>query len=265
MTRLVTKHTQSEHSGTRRRTNTDTYSKYNIRYYLEYKSFSHNPSFRKAIKMVTTRQSSKASTSEHEVAGPSTVALDSEYESASDRSSSPEKPPKKKALVEYIPSAIIEEPSDLKPSTLKDKDMDLVALRHGIPRDSLLLPAIGQSANNPPEGYIAWSCYHCSAGGIPPLNGFLINILNYIECAPFQLHPNSVAILTSLYVIFQTCYHREPQPQEIRYLYTLRTSRTTSASVISLEGRNTKVIEGIKSNVGPYKAQWFFVRDPAPC
>ena len=26
-----------------------------------------------------------------------------------------------------------------------------------------------------------------------------------------------------------------------------------------------KVAEGKKSNVGPYKTQWFFVRDPAPC
>lgn len=101
--------------------------------------------------------------------------------------------------------------------------------------------------------------------GNPPLNGFLINLLNYIECALFQLQPNSVVILTSLCVIFQSCHRREPQPQEIRFLYTLRTSHTTSASVISLEAINMKVIEGIKSNVGPYKAQWFFVRYPAPC
>ena len=215
--------------------------------------------------MVTTRLSSKASTSEHEIVGPSTEAFDSDYETASERSSSPERPPKRKMLATYTPSTIIEKPKDLKPSTLKEKDLDSIALRHGIPRDSLLLPTTGQLANTPPEGYIAWSRYHCLAGGIPPLNGFLINIINYIECAPFQLHPNSVAVLSSLYVIFQFIYQREPHPQEIRYLYTLRTSRTAKASVVSLEGRNMKVVEGIKLNVGPYKTQWFFVRDPAPC
>ena len=124
--------------------------------------------------MVTTRLSSKASTSEHEIVGPSAEDFDSGYETLSEGNSSPERPPRKRAVATYTPSSIIEEPKDLKPSTLREKDLDSIALRHGIPRDSLLLPAIGQLANNPPEGYITWSRYHYLAGGIPPLNGFLI-------------------------------------------------------------------------------------------
>ena len=104
---------------------------------------------------------------------------------------------------------------DLRVSKLKEKDLDFAAWKHDIPRDALLLPTEGQLANNPPEGYITWSRFHCSAEGIPPLNVFLINFFNYIECAPFQFHPNSIAILTALYMIFQGLYQREPQPHEI--------------------------------------------------
>lgn len=215
--------------------------------------------------MVDTRQSSKASTIGSKAVGPSVAAHDSEHSSGSESSSSQERRPKRRAIVQYTPSTIIEAPADLRPSVLKEIDLDSIALKNGIPRDFLLLLAEGQLANNPPKGYIAWSRFHCSAGGIPSLNGFLINFFNYIECAPFQFHPNSVTILISLYVIFQSLYCREPQPHEVRHLCTLWFGRNTNASVISLEGRTTKVVEGIKSNVGPYKDHWFFVRDPTPC
>ena len=148
---------------------------------------------------------------------------------------------------------------------MKEKDLDTIAWKHGIPCDSLLLPTRDQRAYNPLEGYIARSRYHGTARGIPPLNGYLINLFNYLEGAPFQLHPKSIAILTTLYVIFQSLYKREPQAHEIRYLYTMRTTRSSSHSIISLEAKSSKVVKGVKSNVGPYKDHWFFVRDQAPC
>lgn len=105
--------------------------------------------------MVVTRQLSKASATRSEATGPSVAAHDSEPSSGSKSSSSQERPRRRRALVQYTLSTIIEAPTDLRPSVLKEKDLDVFTLKHGIPRDSLLVPAEGQLANNSPEGYIA--------------------------------------------------------------------------------------------------------------
>lgn len=136
---------------------------------------------------MVTRQSSKASAAGSEATGPSAITLDSGFPSDYEESPTLENTRRRRAttLVVYAPSGIIEDPSNARASKLREKDMGSIALKHGIPRESLLLPTEDQRVYNPPEGYIAWSRYHCTAGGIPSLNGFLINFFNHIECAHF--------------------------------------------------------------------------------
>lgn len=107
--------------------------------------------------MVVTRQRSKALVVGSETAGPYAAILNPEYSFGSEESPSPERPKRRRALVHYSLSAIIEEPSDVRASKPKEKDLDSIAWKHGIPRDALLLPTEEQRANNPLEGYIAWS------------------------------------------------------------------------------------------------------------
>lgn len=150
--------------------------------------------------MVVTRQSLKAFAAGSEVVSPSTTTLDSNIPSDYEESPIPQKAKRHRVAppVVYVPLEIIENLSDAHASKLKEKYLDVVAWKHGIPHDSVLLPTRDRRDYNPHEGYIAWSRYHCTVGGIPPLNGYLINFYNYLECAPFQLHHNPVVIITLL-------------------------------------------------------------------
>ena len=45
-------------------------------------------------------------------------------------------------------------------------------------------------------------------GAIPPINAWIVSFVTYLKVAPFQLQPNSYAILVCLFVIFQRKYGR---------------------------------------------------------
>ena len=66
----------------------------------------------------------------------------------------------------------------------------------------MLLSGEGVMPYNPPEGYFAYSQYHCMCGAIPQIKAWIISFITYLKVAPFQLQPNSYAILVSLFVIF---------------------------------------------------------------
>ena len=77
-------------------------------------------------------------------------------------------------------------------------------------------------ANNPPEGYFAFSDHITQAGAHLPLRSYFIDVLEYFGIAPLQLSPNGYAILIALFVIYNEMGFPQPTPLEVNYMYTLK-------------------------------------------
>src|SRR5574338_1162051 len=111
--------------------------------------------------------------------------------------------PAPRSLVDgYGPQELLDSPPDCFPSFLKEEQLDVISRSFGIDRARMLLPGREVMPYDPPEGYFAYSRYHCMCGAIPPLNTWVVSFLTYLKVAPFQLQPNSYALLVSLFVIF---------------------------------------------------------------
>ena len=167
-----------------------------------------------------------------------------------------------KSLVDGCgPQELLNSPPDCFPSSLKEEQLDVISRSFGIDRALMLLPGEGVMPYDPPEGYFAYSRYHCMCGAIPPVNAWILSFVTYLKVAPFQLQPNSYAILVCLYAIFQKRYGRAPSNREIRYLYNLRGYRKGSP-YISLESAvSFKPVLDLYSKYSMFKKEWFFVRD----
>ena len=97
--------------------------------------------------------------------------------------------------------------------------------------------------------------------GHSPINAWILSFITYLKVAPFQLQPNSYAILVSLFVIFQRRYGRPPSNREIRYLYNLRGYKKGSP-YISLESAvSFKPVLDLYSEFIMFKKEWFFIKD----
>lgn len=119
--------------------------------------------------------------------------------------------PTPRSLVDgYGPQELLNSPLDCFPSSLREEQLDVISRSFGIDRACMLLPLEGVMPYNPPEGYFAYSRYHCMCGAIPPINAWIVSFITYLKVAPFQLQPNSYAILVCLFVIFQRKYGCPP-------------------------------------------------------
>ena len=147
------------------------------------------------------------------------VETRSEKKKSTDRSESSVVPPAQpgperrgptpRSLVDgYGPQELLNSPPDCFPSSLREEQLDVISRSFGIDRARMLLPGKGVMPYNPPEGYFAYSRYHCMCGAIPPINAWIVSFVTYLKVAPFQLQPNSYAILVCLFVIFQRKYGR---------------------------------------------------------
>ena len=116
-------------------------------------------------------------------------------------------------------------PGESFPTVLTEEKLNQIASSFGIPRSSMRLPGPNDTPGNPPEGYMAWSKYHCMCGTVPPLNQWIASFVNFLRIAPMQLQPNSYAMLNSMYVIFMQRYNRRPTFREIRFFYNVRNYR----------------------------------------
>ena len=87
----------------------------------------------------------------------------------------------------YGPQELLNSPPDCFPNSLKEGQLDVIARSFGIDRASMLLPGDGVMPYDPPEGYFAYSRYHCMCGAIPPINAWIVSFITYLKVAPFQL------------------------------------------------------------------------------
>ena len=77
-------------------------------------------------------------------------------------------------------------------------------------------------ANNPLEGYFAFSYLVMRAGARLPLRLYFTDVLEYLGIAPLQLAPNCCAILAALFVIDSQMGFPQPTPLEVNYMCTLK-------------------------------------------
>ena len=70
-------------------------------------------------------------------------------------------------------------------------------------------------ANDPPEGYFAFSHHIMRAGARLPLWSYFIDVLEYFGIAPLQLAPNGYAILTALFIIYNQMGFPQPSLLEV--------------------------------------------------
>ena len=102
--------------------------------------------------------------------------------------------------------------------------------KHGIevsPEVPVRAPLPNERSCHAPKGsdklrYVAWSQKHLKAGALLSLRPYLVNYLNYVKTAPFQLQINGSRILIALKSLFHIQRWGEPSPEEICYLLCLK-------------------------------------------
>ncbi|KAL5779751.1 hypothetical protein ACOSQ2_010488 [Xanthoceras sorbifolium] len=159
-------------------------------------------------------------------------------------------------------------------STITKADLKCFVKAFNIPkRYKLLAPPPQDRAAYPLPSYVALSHQHLQGRLRLLFHGFLIDILNLFELTPFQLSPNFYFQLIYLYLIFWR--HDVPPPSNniIQFCFTLKKNPTLEGAydgalhdeIYYLPMRAhkyKKLLSDTKSNAGPYKISFFFVKGP---
>ena len=133
--------------------------------------------------------------------------------------------------------------------------------KYGVPSFcSPTSPSEHCKANDPPEGFFAFSHLIMRAGARLPLCSYFIDILEYFGIAPLQRTPNDYSILSALYNIYAQLGFPQPTPLEVNYMYTLKKIPGGGAGfyyllVWSLGKLN--LIENTPSNADSWKESFF--------
>ena len=140
---------------------------------------------------------------------------------------------------------------------------DLARKLHIPPSCQAMLPTTSCHAAYPPKDFIAISLQHLESGFRFPVAPFLIDLLNDLKLAPFQLTPNSYAQLTWLSILFLSNNLSPPSPRIIRFLYSFKAIKEGLYYLTACSSNFKSILpqgkaKG-KSNVGDYKSHWFFI------
>lgn len=97
---------------------------------------------------------------------------------------------------------------------------------------------------------------------MPPFNLFLRDVLQYMNIAPSQLHPNDHAFIYGTYLLFMTVFSRPPTPGDIGYIYMVKKRRDSPSFVFLEPHHKCQILTGAWSKFALYKQEWFYVRCP---
>lgn len=158
---------------------------------------------------------------------------------------------------------LLDNPIDSQASKINEAALRRICSIHGIPFADVLVPSRHDRPHLPPVGYTTCNKFMCWMGSVPPFNLFLRDILQYIDMAPSQLHPNGHAFLYGTYLLFMAVFSRPPTPGDIRYIYMFK-RRKDSPSFMFLEPyHKCRILTGACSKFALYKQEWFYVRCPS--
>ena len=160
-------------------------------------------------------------------------------------------------------SILLDDPVDSQASRVTEAALKRICSTHGIPFADVLVPSGHDRPHLPPVGYTACSKFMCWVGSVPPFNLFLRDVLQYLDVAPSQLHPNGHAFIYGTYMLFMAVFSRPPTPGDIRYIYMTK-KRGESPSYMFLEPhRKCQLFTSAwSSKFALYKQEWFYVRCP---
>ena len=158
-----------------------------------------------------------------------------------------------------IPEPLVDPPERTKTS-LSYKILRQLCAQFGISEEEVILPGESDSANSPPQGYIAINRHMCLAGAIPPFNPFLEEFLRRLRISPFQLHPNGYAILQGLCILFGRTIKRLPTFDEICYLCTFSHNKEHTSILYLRSARSRRLITDLSDSAHGFLNQYFFIR-----
>lgn len=144
---------------------------------------------------------------------------------------------------------------------LSKKQIKTIAANHRISMNEIMIPTLASRAHRPLVGYLSLTCHHCDTGVIPPIPSFYLRFCDYMNVIPHQLVPNTFVILAGLRRLFDLEFNREPSLTEIPYLYKFKPAPGNKNYYFLEAQRGCKPNRGLKSKVGHYQTDYFFVRE----
>ncbi|KAL2243909.1 UNVERIFIED_CONTAM: hypothetical protein Sindi_0508900 [Sesamum indicum] len=136
--------------------------------------------------------------------------------------------------------------------------------KYFIPHDfEVLIPRSFDRMHTPPRGFCTLSIGYFEAGLRLPLAAPVACILMDLRLNPMQLSPNSISHIV-LFVIIMRALHLDPSFDNFWSLYSFTTStRSANRGFFYLTfRRQCRYLELLKSNIGPWKDRFLFVRPP---
>ena len=158
-----------------------------------------------------------------------------------------------------IPAPLVN-PPERASTTLLYKTFRQLCTQFGIAEADAILPEKNNNADVAPPGFVTVNRQMCLSGAIPPFNNFLQHLLRQLAIAPFQLHPNSYAVLMGLCVLFGRTLDRLPSVDEIYYLCSSIRTKDHPSIVVVRSARNRKLVVGLPDTAHGFLTQYFYVR-----
>ncbi|KAL2226897.1 UNVERIFIED_CONTAM: hypothetical protein Sindi_2048400 [Sesamum indicum] len=127
----------------------------------------------------------------------------------------------------------------------------------------VLIPRSFDRMHTPPVGFCTLSIGHFEAGLRLPLAPPVARILKGLRLNPMQLSPNSISHIV-LFVIIMRAFDLDPSFDNFWSIYSFTTStRSANRGFFYLTfRRQCRYLEPLKSNTGPWKDRFIFVRPP---
>lgn len=155
----------------------------------------------------------------------------------------------------------MDNPVDSQASKINESALRRICSVHGIPFDDVLVPSGHDRPHLPSVEYTTCNKFMCWVGSVPPFNLFLRDVLQYVDVAPSQLHPNGHAFIYGTYILFMNVISRPPT--QVTSGVCVIKKRRDSPSFMFLEPHHKcQLLTGACSKFVLYKQEWFYVRCP---
>ena len=93
-----------------------------------------------------------------------------------------------------------------------------------------------------------------------PLHLFFLEILEYVQISPFQLHPNAWRQMIRMLVIYHQMGFQQPTAREFFYVFDIKSNPDEYGFYYASRYQHggIRMVEGLISNVGNWKGRFFF-------
>lgn len=151
-------------------------------------------------------------------------------------------------------------------SIISAKALAKLAKAHGFSHARVICAQEHQRADEPGCGLCAWSRYHIQAGESLPLHLYFVGVADYFGISPFQITPNGIQGLATLYVLYCSRNWKPPTPHKVHYLFDMKTNlgqKNIGFFHLFQRQKGVRYLHDIsyRSNAGKYFAEYFMTSD----